>query len=194
VTIRGPASRSPSRTGGRDSVDRGLSAWLDELADVNPGIEAARQRLRRLARQLDRSLAEVAKAHGMSVGDWEALSVLRRSGPPYELSPTALARELEITTGTMSLRLERLSHAALIVRTASPTDGRSHAVRLTETGHERWRTATAERIHRERQLVGGPLTTSELEQLNRLLRKLMLSVEDALGPAPRHEPAPDPAD
>jgi len=83
----------------------------------------------------------------------------------------SLRCELEITTGTMSLRLERLSHAALIVRAASPTDGRSHAVRLTEAGHEKWRTATAERIHRERQLVGGPLTTNELEQLNRLLRK-----------------------
>src|SRR5690242_19272332 len=112
-----------SQPGGRttDTVDRELSAWLAELPGVDADIEAARMRLLRLGRQLERLLGRIAQDFGMTIGDWETLSVLRRSAHPYQLSPTALARALSVTSGTMSVRVDRLLEAGLV----EPVEGAS---------------------------------------------------------------------
>ncbi len=174
-----------------DSVDRGLSAWMAELPDVDPHIEAARQRLLRLGRQLERTLAETAGHHGLTLGDWEALSVLRRSGTPYELSPTALAAELEITSGTISVRLDRLQRAGLITRSRSTADARARTVQLTRSGHQAWSAATKERTDREHLLLTAALEPHELHTLNQLVRKVALAIEHERGPAPRRGPTPE---
>lgn len=178
-------SASPPAARGLDSVDAELDAWMAELPGVDPQTEAARMRLLRLGRQLDRALARTAEGHGMTLGDWEALSVLRRSAPPYQLAPTALAQALAITSGTMSVRLDRLLKAGLIEQVDDESDGRSRPVRLTPLGHRRWQEATAARTELERQLIGEALGSRRLEQLNRLLRRLMLELERGLGPPPR---------
>src|SRR5438105_1269825 len=97
-----------------DTVDGELNAWMAELPGVDPEVEAARMRLLRLGRQLERVLSRIAEQFGMTLGDWETLSVLRRSSKPYQLSPTALAQALTVTSGTMSVRLDRLVRAGLV--------------------------------------------------------------------------------
>lgn len=175
-----------------DSVDRELRAWLAELPGVDPDIEAARMRLLRLGRQLERLLARIAQNFGMTLGDWETLSVLRRSAPPYQLSPKALAQALSVTSGTMSVRLDRLVKAGLVEPVESVIDGRSRPVRLTRSGHERWAAATRARTEMECQLLGRALTNRRIALLNTLLRGVMASFEEGLGPAPprggREEP------
>ena len=141
-------------------------------------------RLLRLGRQLERALARTAEEHGMTLGDWEALSVLRRSAAPYQLPPTVLAQALVITTGTMSVRLDRLLKAGLIEQMDDESDGRSRPVRLTPLGHRRWRGATEARTELEWRLIGETLGRRRLEQLNRLLRRVMLGLEQGLGPPP----------
>src|SRR5947209_5512958 len=96
------------RRGAIDAVDRELNAWMAELPGVDEGVEAARMRLLRLGRQLERLLSEIAERFGMTLGDWETLSVLRREPERYQLPPTALAHALSVTSGTMSVRLDRL--------------------------------------------------------------------------------------
>jgi DNA-binding MarR family transcriptional regulator len=172
-----------------DSVDLELDAWMAELPGVDPETEAARMRLLRLGRQLERAYARTAQRFGMTLGDWEALSVLRRSGRPYQLPPTVLAQALAITSGTMSVRVDRLLSAGLIEQVEDESDGRSRPVRLTPLGHHRWRAATAARTDIERTLIGETLGRSRLEQLNKLLRRLMLGLENSLGPAPRRPDA-----
>jgi DNA-binding MarR family transcriptional regulator len=179
-----------SQPGGRttDTVDRELSAWLAELPGVDADIEAARMRLLRLGRQLERLLGRIAQDFGMTIGDWETLSVLRRSALPYQLSPTALARALSVTSGTMSVRVDRLLEAGLVEPVEGASDGRSRPVRLTRAGHERWEAATRKRTELERQLIGRALTGRRTTELNSLLRSVMASFEEGLGPAP---PRPD---
>lgn len=185
--MRTEATSQPSgRT--TDTVDRELSVWLAELPGVNADIEAARMRLLRLGRQLERLLARIAEDFGMTVGDWETLSVLRRSAPPYQLSPTALARAMSVTSGTMSVRLDRLFEAGLVEAVEGAVDGRSRPVRLTMAGHERWEAATRRRTELERQLIGRALTGRRTTELNSLLRRVMTSFEEGLGAAP---PRPD---
>ena len=100
------------------------------------------------------------------------------------MSPTALAQALSVTSGTMSVRLDRLIRAGLLEPVAGASDGRSRPVRLTAAGHQRWEDATRVRTETERALVGHALTEHQVTLLNRLLRAAMISFESGLGPAP----------
>ena len=64
------------------------------------------------------------------------LSALRRSGEPFELTPTELARHRMITSGGMTAALDRLEAKGMIVRRPNPNDRRGSLVRLTEPGRE----------------------------------------------------------
>lgn len=169
-----------------DSVSEYISEWMAELPGVDAAVEAARQRIVGLARLLERQLASIAARHELTLGDWEALSALQRSGPPWELSPKDLAEMIGVTSGTMSVRIERLTRSGLIEPGSARTDGRSRPIRLTEHGRQRWRGATAERTAIEQQLLGSSLSALELKRLNPLLAKLLAQFESAAGPAPVH--------
>jgi DNA-binding MarR family transcriptional regulator len=171
---------------GRDSVSEELAAWMDQLPGVDPQIEAASERMRRIARLLGRLLAHTAAQHEMTVGDWESLSVLQRAGLPHECSPKELAEKLGVTSGTMSVRIERLTQAGLVEPGTARVDGRSRPIRLTTRGRELWRAATEQRTAHERRLLAGTLSTDELEQLDLLLGKLLTRFEGEFGPAPSH--------
>nr|WP_248003539.1 MarR family transcriptional regulator [Streptomyces sp. RLB1-33] len=107
-----PGSEQPSKP--QDSVEAELPRWIADMPDVDPLTEAARQRIGRMARLFERLLTQVAADNELTAGDWAALSALQRSGPPYQASPTTLSQQLGITSGTMSVRLARLSQAGLI--------------------------------------------------------------------------------
>lgn len=170
----------------RDSVGENHERWIEELPGVDASVEAARQRILGIARLLERGLASIAARHDLTLGDWEALSALQRSGPPYERSPKELAHVLGVTSGTMSVRIERLAHAGLVEPGAGRSDGRSRPVRLTKAGRERWRAATDARTAIERELFTDALSGAELEQLNPLLAPLLARLERASGRAPVH--------
>lgn len=169
----------------RDSVAADLASWMAHLPGVDPSVEAARQRIRRLARMFDRVLDAAATDHQLSVGDWEALSVLQRAGPPHELSPTRLAGVLGVTSGTMSARIDRLARAGLVEPARhGHTDGRGRPIRLTSRGRDRWRAATAARTRHEHVLLADTLEPDQLAELNDLLTELLARFERELGVAP----------
>lgn len=183
------ASNKPDKPNApTDSVASGLPAWMAELPGVDPSVEAARQRIAGIARLLERGLARIAPSYGLSLGDWEALAVLQRSGPPYERTPNEIAQAIGVTSGTMSVRLERLTHAGLIEPAPSRTDRRNRPIRLTTKGKDHWRAATANRTNTEQNLIGNTLNAPELKQLNTLLAKLLRRFEDELGIAPAQGP------
>lgn len=166
-----------------DSVDRELTGWLAAMPDVDPQVEAARQRIGRLSRLFARLLEDVAVTQRISLGDWEALSVLVRTGRPS--TPTAIGEALGLTSGTVSTRLKRLASAGLI-EVLSDADGRSRPVRLTPAGRRRWRAATAARVAAERELFGA-LSAPECKQLNATLSTLLAQYESRFGIASRHD-------
>jgi DNA-binding MarR family transcriptional regulator len=171
---------------GRDSVSEELATWMNQLPGVDPQVEAASERMRRIARLLGRLLTHTATQYEMTVGDWESLSVLQRAGLPHECSPKELAEKLGVTSGTMSVRIERLTQAGLVEPGTARVDGRSRPIRLTAQGRELWRAATEQRTAYEQRLLAGALGAEELEQLNLLLRKLLALFEEEFGTAPSH--------
>ena len=78
-------------------------------------------------------LEEHAGRSGLTFADYLVLGVVRRS-PDQRSAPTAIATTLGRTTGGMSLTLDRLESAGLVVRRRHPDDGRRVVVELTTSG------------------------------------------------------------
>jgi DNA-binding MarR family transcriptional regulator len=78
-------------------------------------------------------LEEHAGRCGLSFADYLVLGVVRRS-PDQRSAPTTIATTLGRTTGGMTLTLDRLQAAGLLVRTRHPDDGRRVVVELTRSG------------------------------------------------------------
>jgi DNA-binding MarR family transcriptional regulator len=169
-----------------------LTAELVERIAAIPGAvdvpaEAARQRIGRLARQFERVLATVAANQHISVGDLEALSTLARAADRKTgLTPTRMGMILGVSSGTITVRVDRLVRAGLVEIVAG-TDARQRPVRLTRAGRLVWGKATRNRTDIERRLINDALTHHELIELNTLLGRLLARMEQEYGPAPRHD-------
>jgi DNA-binding MarR family transcriptional regulator len=84
-----------------------------------------------------------------------------------------------VTSGGLSLMLDRLERAGWVTRRPNPTDRRGQLVALTPAGLAVIDEAMTAHAQVERSLVAG-LTTRERDQLSRLLAKF-LSTNDASG-------------
>src|ERR1700694_3507368 len=111
-------------TGRRDEVDRLVDAWGRERPDLDVSPLAVLSRVSRLARQLDRAPADTFTAHQLETWEFDVLAALRRSGPPYELSPGQLLTQTMVSSGTMTNRIDRLALRDLVTRRPDPDDRR----------------------------------------------------------------------
>ncbi|UYM06573.1 MarR family winged helix-turn-helix transcriptional regulator [Solicola gregarius] len=161
-----------------DEVDRLIEAWQRERPDLDVSPMGVLSRVSRLARHLD--LARRAAFADSELESWEfdVLSALRRSGEPYQLSPGRLLRETLVTSGTMTNRIDRLAHRALVERLPDPSDRRGVQVRLTPEGRKRVDAALEELLRRERDLLSA-LPAKDSTQLAALLRTLVTPFDAA---------------
>ena len=94
-------------------------------------------RLRALTLLLDQHGQAFAEQHGLGRTDVRALIALldlERAGVPA--SPTALARELRLTTASTTVLLDRLERAGHVRRTARTDDRRRVDVHVTDAAKE----------------------------------------------------------
>jgi DNA-binding MarR family transcriptional regulator len=172
-----------------DHVDRVRAAWAREQPDLDTEPVAVIARLGRVAHYIDQGHAEFFDRQGLSRADWDVLASLRREGPPYSLSPTALYRGLMRTSGAMSQRLASLEREGLIERRLDPGDRRGIVVSLTTRGRKLVERLAVGHLANERRLL-APLSRKEQETLAALLKTLLLAyeAEQPLPPAitPRH--------
>ncbi|MFC6706949.1 MarR family winged helix-turn-helix transcriptional regulator [Flexivirga alba] len=122
----------------------------------------------------------------MSAGDWEALSALARSSDDGGVTPGRMATLLGLTSGTVSVRIERLMSAGLVER-AEGTDKRQRPIRLTASGRDAWGAATLARTRTESWLLRDCLSEKEIDDLGGLLGTLLARLETEYGLAPRHD-------
>jgi DNA-binding MarR family transcriptional regulator len=83
---------------------------------------------------------------------------------------------MDLSSGAMTNRLDRLEHAGLIRRLPDPDDRRGVVVELTEEGRRVYQQAVGVQAKKEA-LVTDALNEREKKQLNSLLRRLMLEFE-----------------
>lgn len=167
----------------RDLVDEHLETWKREIPELDIEVEGLTARIHKLARYIGRTLGETASAFGLKMSEWDVLGGLRRVGPPYRLSPSDLCRQCSLSSGAMTSRLDRLEEEDLIRRLPDPEDRRGVQVELTDKGRKVWDSALEVQTTKER-MFADALTDAEKQELNDLLRKLMLSFQQKAGPPP----------
>ncbi|MGW2020302.1 MarR family winged helix-turn-helix transcriptional regulator [Streptomyces sp. NPDC001927] len=157
-----------------DAVDAITDQWAVVRPDLDTLPMAVFGRIYRLAGAMR---GRVDKAYapygGMSLGEFDVLATLRRSGAPYTLSPRELTATLMITTGGMTGRLDKLEKAGLLSRSPDPNDRRGLRVTLSERGMELVDQAVGAGLAQQREALETALTPEEAEQLAGLLRKLL---------------------
>jgi len=164
-----------------DAVDVILAQWRAERPDLDTGPMGLIGRLGRCAAALRAAHEAVFAEFGLNNGEFDVLATLRRSGPPFQLSPTALFSALMITSGTMTHRLQRLEKAGWITRRPAVGDGRSLLVELTPAGFTLIDQAVTAHVANQHRLLAG-LSTDDRQALDQGLRGLL-----ALVPSPMQE-------
>lgn len=167
-----PAAPAP-----RDGVDRIVEQWAAELPDLETGPMELFGRIYRISEAIGAVMTQAYATHGLTRADFDVLATLRRSGPPYRLSPTALARSMMVTSGGMTGRLRRLEEEGLVERVPDPRDARASAAQLTPLGVERIGRAVADGVEAQR-FVLERLGREGLTDLAGRLRQLLAVVDD----------------
>ncbi|MFC9977289.1 MarR family winged helix-turn-helix transcriptional regulator [Spirillospora sp. NPDC127200] len=161
-----------------DTVDLIIEQWRRERPDVDVSGLAVFGRLHRGFLRYTALLAEVFERHGINMAAFDVLATLLRSGPPYRRTAGELAEISLVSTGGVTLRLDRLEKAGLITRERDPQDRRVVHARLTDEGLELTNAVVAEHFANEQRMLAG-LSEAERRQLARLLGKLERSLEQA---------------
>ena len=165
-----------SRQSESDRIDARQAQWARELSDVDTRGMAILGRARLITLSARPRIERVFVEHGLDTGEFDVLSTLLRSGPPYRLRPTELYRSLMISSGGLTDRLKRLTAAGLVHRPAASGDGRSLPVELTEEGRARADAAFRSDMKVESDML-GKMTAKELADLAKLLRRLVLTLD-----------------
>lgn len=170
-------------TGPCDSVDRLLASWAATRPDLDLSPVAVIARLDRLRRIIDAELATTFAEHGLDGADFAALVTLRRLNQPDGVTQRQLMRELNLSSGTVSVRVDRLTERGLVHRAIDPADRRNSLITLTAAGHTLFDIVTPAHIATENRLLSA-LDEHQRGDLVRLLRSLLVSFEGSAGHGP----------
>lgn len=157
-----------------DAVDRLLAAWHEVRPDLDSEPLGVVGRIIVLSEHLRKSVDDALKQHGLTLGQFDILATLRRHNGG--MTPGMLLKNVVLSSGGMTNRLDRLEAAEWIQREDDPSDRRGVVVRLTAKGKKLIDAATDTRFE-EARLSLPPLSASEQKQLTQLLRKWIASIK-----------------
>jgi DNA-binding MarR family transcriptional regulator len=169
---------TPRRAADRDHVDRFLDEIRTELpADLDLEVEGIVDRINGINWRIRKMLDETLDQYDLTSGDWKVLCSLHWKGKPHRRSAGELARIADLSSGAMTNRLDQLEQAGLVKRLPDPDDRRGVLVELTPKGLRLHREAIGVQAEKEAMLAEA-LTDREKTQLNDLLRRVMLVLEE----------------
>jgi DNA-binding MarR family transcriptional regulator len=178
MSALGPGARpgTPEPEPVQDSIGHLLADWARERPDLDFSPVGVVTRLARVRAHIDTALLQVFRDFGLTAADFRVIVTLRRAGPPYELPQARLMSQLALTSGTISLRVDRLAKRGIVTREADPDDKRGQRIRLTADGLRLFDKITPVHLANEERLLSS-LTHDERDTLARLLSKLLVSYE-----------------
>jgi DNA-binding MarR family transcriptional regulator len=172
-----------TRTQERDHIDRFLESIRERLPMLDPEVEGIVDRIGGLHRRFQRALDETLAEFNLDYAEHKLLGLLSREGEVYRSSPGRLARLMELSSGAMTNRLDRLEEAGLLKRLPDPDDRRGILVELTSKGKRVYEEAIGVQGRKEA-FFASALSKAEQKQLNALLRRIMIEFERAEGGPP----------
>ena len=157
-------------------MDRVLADWARERPDLDFTPVGVITRLGRLRGYLDAELATVFAQFGLTAADFRVIVTLRRGGTPYQMLQARLMEALGLTSGTVSVRLDRLERQGIVTREPGPASARGSMVQLTATGLALFDRVAPVHLANEDRLLAA-LSGDERLALAGLLRRLLASFE-----------------
>jgi DNA-binding MarR family transcriptional regulator len=149
---------------------------------IDPEVEGIVVRIEKLHRHFQEAFRASLGEAGLTKEEWKVLMALHDSVRSHGW----LCQDLDVSTGAMTNRLDKLERRGLIRRTPDPNDRRGVLLELTETGQSQLEEYVEAGAGRERGLVDD-LTMAEKRELNQLMSKLLASLQtkDAGKPSSR---------
>lgn len=162
-----------------DALDSTRADWQSILPTLDTAPMGTLGRILRIARLTTLLSDEVLTQHGLTRGEFDVLSAVRRSADP--LTPSQLARLLAASNASITKRLVALEAAGLALRERSARDRRVVTVTATREGAARIDGAVPDQLALERALV-GVLAGPQLGELESMLRQVLLECERRASP------------
>lgn len=171
-----------------DAVEYFMEQWRRERPDVDIGPVAMFGRLARLNGLVQERLDAVFAEHGLRAWEFDVLATLRRSGPPYSLTPGELDRAALITSGTTTHRVSGLEKRGYVQRVRDEDDRRVVHVRLTAEGRRVFDAAHDAHMANEHAIL-GLMDRADSDMLIAGLTALAAALGDQPPTAPRRRVA-----
>ncbi|MFF7179626.1 MarR family transcriptional regulator [Streptomyces sp. NPDC008121] len=170
-----PQSAGPAR---RDWTDEHVERWQPVLPGLDPVVEGAVTRMKKLSVHLRRVREQSLVDFDLERHEFDTLHKL--AGRGGSAAPSELAKDLDLAPASVSGRLDALERRGFVRRTQSTTDRRRVVVELTASGRETWLGAMDVLGHEEERLL-GVLDAEERDRLNDMLRRIMVVAEERGG-------------
>jgi DNA-binding MarR family transcriptional regulator len=119
----------------KSSSDILISDWSQARPDIDERYRVL-LRFRAIAMLMDDRSEHVARSLSLKRRELYVLFALRRSGGAFRMRPTDIFKVLQVTSGTLTYRIDRMEALGLVQRVPDPEDRRSHVVELTDKGRE----------------------------------------------------------
>ncbi|MAM89086.1 MarR family winged helix-turn-helix transcriptional regulator [Allohahella sp. A8] len=156
--------------------DEFLALMRENWPEAHSLMTTAVPRMIRVNEGFQQVIRQVMEAQGLQDADFRLLSTLRRSGEPYRLSPTQLYYYMLVSSGGLTKVLHRLEAAGLVQRVDNELDGRSKLVELTPEGKNVAEESMLAISRKHREMI-SKVSDEDIEQLDRLLAKVLQSME-----------------
>lgn len=164
-----------TETAEQDHIDRWLEEIHDQLPRLDLRVEGIVDRIGGINRRIKRMLDETLDEFDLSSGEWHALGSLSRATGGRRTAGE-LASKMELSSAAMTNRLDRLEKAGLVRRIPDERDRRSVQIEVTDEGRALYERAVDAQAAKEA-IVAEALSVKQQDELNALLRKLMLAFE-----------------
>ena len=158
-------------TSGGAAMESILAQWRRERPDIDPEPMAVCGEIWRTGERLRQGVLANWSTWGLDLAGSDVMLTLRRQGQGETLSPSALAKEMMLSTSAMTNRLDRLEKRGLIKRALDPDDRRGLRIELSEEGFALADEMIVSHVETEERMLSA-LTDAERNHLRTLLTKI----------------------
>lgn len=117
-----------------DPVQKKVQQWSKKMPNLNTKPMALISRLQQTTKEMNGELYTNFEDYKLTDAGFDVLATLLRAGPPHSLSPSELLEQMDITSGTMTTRIDKLEKKDLVKRKIKKNDKRGVNVALTKKG------------------------------------------------------------
>lgn len=159
---------------GDDAVDAVREQWQELWPEADLSAMELAARLLRAAALVERETGAYLGSLGLSRGEFDVLSALRRAGAPQ--SPGSLRTVTLVSAAAITKRVAALQKSGLVQRSPNPADGRGALISLTAEGARLTDEAFPEVLSIEQRLLAG-LSPGQHARAVTSLRQILASAE-----------------